>query len=98
MKRLHSQELDEIEDLRKEGLRGPFDLVEQQILETDDGVRRFGPERPFVVLDKLAMLVDDPGQGVGNDQRVVGFQSIHTETQEVGLNHVIEVLFQQFFR
>src|SRR5712672_746654 len=64
-------------------------VVEQQILETDDGVRRLGPERPFVALDKLSMLVDDPGQGVGNDQGVVGFQSIHTETQEVGLNHVI---------
>ncbi len=64
-------------------------IVEQQIFEADDGVRRFRPERPFVVLDKLSMLVDDPGQGVGNDQRVVSFQSIDTQTQEVGLNHVV---------
>ena len=64
-------------------------IVQQQVFKTDHGVRRLGPKRPLVVLDKLTMLIDDPGQGVGNDQGVIRFQSVDTETQKVGLNHVI---------
>jgi hypothetical protein len=35
------------------------------------------------------MFIDDPGQGVGDNQRIIGFQGVDAETQKVGLNHIV---------